>query len=303
MAKKGNKIDGVLVLNKPKGPTSTECLNRIKKHYKPQKIGHAGTLDPLADGILPVLLGRATKLAPYITSGYKIYKGELLLGMSTDTHDIEGQITAENSCTGVTEKQVVTEIEAWQGLTSQEVPAYSAAKHKGEPLYSLKRRGREVPEKKKEISIFRSKALQTNLPRVEFRVCCSPGTYIRSLAHSLGSRLGCGAVLNALTRECSHPFTLDQAVDLERLLSGDVHEYLLRLRDCLPDWPHYSISEEAARLVANGGALPVSSTPGFSGTEGKNAMLLGPEGKTLAIVQARQTDGQLRWTILRGLWT
>ncbi|MFP4657301.1 MAG: tRNA pseudouridine(55) synthase TruB [Desulfonatronovibrionaceae bacterium] len=303
MAAKGRQLHGVLVLSKPSGPTSTDCLNRLKRRFRPTKIGHAGTLDPLAEGVLPVLFGRATKLAPYITSGYKIYKGELLLGKSTDTYDIQGEITEENDISGITEEQVASEIDFWHTFTSQQVPAYSAAKHKGQPLYALKRRGQEVPEKTKEISIFRAKVLDMDLPRISFRVCCSPGTYIRSLAHSLGSRLGCGAVLTNLTRECSHPFTLDQSIGLDEIMDRDVNDHLIRLRDCLPDWSRFHLSSEAARLVGNGACLPVSATPGFLGSEGDKALLLGPDGRALAIVQAHKTDGQLRWAILRGLWT
>jgi len=303
MAKKGNPINGVLVLYKPSGPTSTDCLNQLKRQFRPRKIGHAGTLDPMAEGILPVLFGKATKLAPYIGSGFKIYKGEILLGKSTDTYDIQGTVTREADTAAITEEQVASEIDFWHKLTSQEVPAYSAAKHKGKPLYALKRSGQEVPEKTKEISIFRARILEMDLPRITFRVCCSPGTYIRSLAHSLGNRLGCGAVLTALTRECTHPFTLDQSIGLEEVLEKDVVKHLIRLRDCLPDWPQYKLSSESSRMVANGASLPVSTTPGFSGNEGEKAVLLDPEGRTLAIVQARETDGQLRWAILRGLWT
>ncbi|MFO7817470.1 MAG: tRNA pseudouridine(55) synthase TruB [Thermodesulfobacteriota bacterium] len=303
MARKGNQIDGVLVLYKPGGPTSTQCLNLLKRRFRPRKIGHAGTLDPMAEGVLPVLFGRATKLAAYITSGFKIYKGQLQLGIQTDTYDTQGAIIEEKDWSHITKEQVASEINFWQNLTEQPVPAYSAAKHKGQPLYALKRQGREVPQKKKEISIFRAEILDMDFPRITFRVCCSPGTYIRSLAHSLGSRLGCGAALSALTRECSHPFTLDQSTGLDEILNDDLNGHLIRVRDSLPDWPRYYLSSDAARQVMNGTAIPVSATPLFSGEIGEQALLLGPEGEALAVVTARESDARLRWAILRGLWT
>lgn len=147
------QCDGVLVLNKPSGPTSAACLNDIKHQLKQYKIGHAGTLDPLAQGVLLVMLGHGTKLAPYLTDRVKTYTGTFRLGMTTDTLDIQGEVTSESDVT-VSDEDVKREILYWKELTEQEVPAYSAAKHKGKPLYALAREGKETPVKIKPIVIL-----------------------------------------------------------------------------------------------------------------------------------------------------
>ena len=187
--------NGVLVLNKPSGPTSNRCITAIKRMGQ-KKIGHAGTLDPMAGGVLLVLLGQGTKLSGYLLGGgAKIYRGTLELGRETDTWDREGTVLAENGWDGISADAVRRDIASWTGSHMQPVPPYSAAKHNGRPLYSLARSGQDVPEKTKRVEISQAEVLSIELPAVSFRVKCSSGTYIRSLAHSLGMRLGCGAVL------------------------------------------------------------------------------------------------------------
>ncbi|MEF2145058.1 MAG: tRNA pseudouridine(55) synthase TruB [Desulfovibrionaceae bacterium] len=299
------QLDGLLVLNKPSGPTSAGCLGDIKHQLGQYKIGHAGTLDPMAQGVLLVLLGQATKIAPYLSEDSKTYLGEFRLGIRTDTYDIEGEILEELPV-DVTEEQVRKAILTWQDLTEQDVPAYSAAKHKGKPLYSLARAGEEVPVKTKTITIHAAEMLDVTLPVARFRVRCSTGTYIRSLVHSLGMRLGCGAVLTALTREESSPFRLDQAHSLADVLSEPERfgEKVIPLADALPHWAKHHLTEPLDGLVRNGTWLPVNEVPGklLFGFRDEQAMLLAPDGQPLALVQATLRDGQLKWAILRGLW-
>lgn len=299
------QVDGLLVLNKPSGPTSAACLNKIKHELGQGKIGHAGTLDPLAQGVLLVLLGQGTKIASYLTGGEKTYSGEMLLGRTTDTFDSEGSVVSEAEVRA-SEGEVAAAIRAWEGLTEQEVPAYSAAKHKGKPLYSLARAGEEVPVKTKTVTVFQAEPLEIRLPAARFRVRCSAGTYVRSLVHSLGTRLGCGAVLTQLTREASQPFGLDQAHDLDAVLGEPerFRERVIPLSETLPHWPRHRLSEPLAALVKNGAWLPVSEAAGqdLAGTPGDHAVFLGPDGRPLALVEAQPKDGQLRWSILRGLW-
>ena len=211
------QLDGVLVLNKPSGPTSARCLSALKRLGQ-RKIGHAGTLDPMASGVLLVLLGQGTKIASHLLAdGGKVYSGQLRLGLTTDTWDIQGEVLTESPWQQVTEADVRAEVAHWLTLHEQEVPAYSAAKHEGQSLYKLARKGKEVPKKVKSMEISQADVLEVELPFVRFRVACSSGTYIRSLAHSLGMRLGCGAVLTELTREYSHPFGLEVACGLDEL--------------------------------------------------------------------------------------
>ena len=203
---------GLLVVDKPRGLSSAQCTNRFKRLGQ-KKIGHAGTLDPMAQGVLLVLLGHATKISGYLMAGgVKAYQGTVRLGQTTDTWDADGQIIAEAPWNHVTAEAVADVIAGWVGTSEQPVPPYSAAKHQGQPLYKLSREGKETPLKIKTIEISRAEVLRVELPYVTFRVICSSGTYIRSLAHSLGTRLGCGAVLTELIREYSHPFGLDRGL-------------------------------------------------------------------------------------------
>ncbi len=296
-------LDAVLVLYKPSGPTSTDCLNQIKRLLGRVKIGHAGTLDPLAQGVLVVLFGTATKIAPYVTSGEKTYRGRLLLGVSTDTYDIQGAVTARASVEGLTPEQIRAEVLAWTGTFDQEVPGYSAAKHQGKPLYELARAGLETPVKVKPVTVYEAQILEVDLPRVSFRVRCSAGTYIRSLVHSLGTRLGCGATLEELVREASQPFTASMALPLEDILARPeiLEQRLIPLEDALPHWTRVVLDEEGEKLVRNGAWLPVSRT-GITAKEGDFALLLGADGKALALAEAKDRDRDRKWSILRGLW-
>jgi tRNA pseudouridine55 synthase len=298
------QLDGVLVLHKPGGPTSTDCLNKIKWNLGQKKIGHAGTLDPMATGVLVVLLGQGTKLANYLSADRKTYRGSLILGQATDTYDVQGTVLAEAAWNHLAPATVRSEILAWKGTMSQEVPPVSAAKHEGKPLYALHRAGKETPVKVKDITIFDVEILDLDLPRVTFRVTCSAGTYIRSLAHSLGMRLGCGAVLSELEREASHPFTLDQAHSLEAVLDSKdrLTDLVLPMTEALPHWPKLLLSKEHAALVQNGARLPVSLFPAYPAQAGDLALMLAPTQEPLALVEARQADQTLSWAILRGLW-
>jgi tRNA pseudouridine55 synthase len=196
------QLDGVLVLNKPRGLSSAACVGLIKRRLGQKKIGHAGTLDPLATGVLLVLLGQATKISGYLLeAGHKIYLATVKFGLETDTWDTEGRILRETALenalgSGALSLAVLKEeISGWVGTKRQQVPPYSAAKHQGRPLYELARKGLETPCKAKTVEILRAELEWFRPPSVCFRVACASGTYIRSLAHSLGIRFGCGAVL------------------------------------------------------------------------------------------------------------
>ena len=298
------QLDGVLVLHKPGGPTSTDCLNQIKRRLGQKKIGHAGTLDPMATGVLVVLLGQGTKLANYLSEDRKTYRGTLILGRTTDTYDVQGEILDEAPWEHLDPEAVRAEILSWLGTMSQEVPPVSAAKHQGKPLYALHRAGKEVPVKVKDVTIFEVEVLTMDLPTVSFRVTCSAGTYIRSLAHSLGKRLGCGAALSELVREASHPFTLAQAHDLETVLeSGDrLMELVLPMAEALPHWPKLALKSEQDQLVRNGAWLPVDLFPEYPAQAGDRALLLSPTRAPLALAEARLKGQVMSWAILRGLW-
>lgn len=289
------QMNGIVVLCKPSGPTSAQCLTVLKRQGQ-RKIGHAGTLDPMASGVLPVLLGQATKLSPYLLhSGRKIYSGRIRLGVTTDSWDMDGNIVAEGTFEHIGPRQLAEAVAGWLDLTEQEVPAYSAAKFQGQPLYKLARKGQHTPRKVKPIRVFEADILDVSMPYVGFRVSCASGTYIRSLAHSLGQRLGCGAALCQLTRECSHPFTLEQSVSLEELRQGLRPEHVLSMTTAAPHWPCVSLSDEEYARVRNGVALPVERAP-----DGHAFLCHGDE--PVAVARVVCDDGRQRYVIERGLW-
>ena len=291
--------DGVLVLRKPSGPTSAACIAKIKRHLGQKKIGHAGTLDPMASGILLVLLGQGTKLSGYLMhSGEKVYVGTVRLGLTTDTWDITGKVVAESDTSYVTPDMIENVVSLFIGDTEQEVPPYSAAKHEGKPLYALARKGLETPVKKKTVHISRAAVEWVDLPYFRFRVACSSGTYIRSLAHSLGMRLGCGATLTELTREYSHPFGLEYAHDLEEVLATPevFAERVASIADALPVWQRIRLTEDEIALVRNGVALP------FRGKDADSAILEDRGGIALALAKRAEHAGKKVWAVDRGLW-
>lgn len=292
---------GILLLNKPKGMSSAFAVGRLKKLGQ-KKIGHAGTLDPMATGLLIVLLGEATKISGYLLeNGEKTYSGTLELGKITDTWDAEGTVIEERDHTGVTEEMLKNAVESWLGTSMQEVPPYSAAKHNGQALYKLARAGKETPVKTKEIHISHTEVQWVNLPCMRFRVTCSSGSYIRSLAHSLGIRLGCGATLTELTREYSHPFHLQDAVTLEELQKNPelLDSRLIPMEKGLPNWRVIELSDREAKAVKNGNPVACAET---DFTENEKAFLQ-CRGVLLALAEAKRINHKPSWQILRGLAT
>ena len=306
---------GILVLDTPKGFSSARCVARLKRLGQ-KKIGHAGTLDPMATGVLLVLLGHATKLSGYLLEGgEKRYAGTLRLGLTTDTWDIEGAVVSESplpasgpdgsSWAGLPlEAAVRREVDAWLEVREQPVPPYSAAKHQGQPLYKLARAGKDVPAKVKSIRVSHAEVQWVDLPDVRFRVTCSSGSYIRSLAHSLGMRLGCGATLTELTREYSHPFGLDVAHSLDDVLAEPerLPQWVLPVAAALPRWSAFRVDARVAADLRNG--IPAAHRPEFGAFgAGERAVLHGADGEPLALAEARELDGRPVWAVLRGLFT
>ena len=292
------QLHGVLVINKSKGLSSNQCLMRIKRLGQ-KKIGHAGTLDPLADGGLIVLLGQATKISSFLLEGGgKVYRGVLKLGEVSDTWDSSGEILQRNTV-DVQNETIFSEIADWKNLTEQIVPPYSAAKFEGKPLYTLARQG-TIVTKKKSIKVTEAEVLNCDLPYVEFRVACSSGTYIRSLAHSLGMRLGCGALLSALTREYSYPFNLKDACRLEDIEAdfGVLIRNLKSIRSALPDFDCLEVPLMWLNAVKNGQNIP--TTVFREVIHSKHAILMS-ENCELAIATLN-TKHEHVWKITRGLW-
>ena len=193
-------MDGILNINKPAGKTSFAVVAMVKRLTGEKHVGHAGTLDPMATGVLPVCLGQATRLVEYLMDTTKTYRAEIELGVSTDSYDREGAVTQKCDASAVTLAQIETALNSFRGVITQIPPMYSAVKHQGKPLYELARAGIDVERKARTAKIYSLEIRDWQNPFLTIEVNCGKGTYIRSLANDLGQALGCGATLSALER-------------------------------------------------------------------------------------------------------
>lgn len=210
-------MDGFLNIKKPEGITSFGVVARARKITGEKKIGHGGTLDPAATGVLPILLGKATRMTDYLHLLPKTYNALIEAGITTDTYDKEGRVISRSDASRMTREKVEELLLTFKGPINQSVPSYSSAKFQGRPLYSLAREGISIPSRKKEIQIYEISLVSWQPPLFTIRVVCGKGTYIRSLAHELGQALGYGAVLNHLERESYGPFHVSEALFLDQL--------------------------------------------------------------------------------------
>jgi tRNA pseudouridine55 synthase len=212
-------MNGVLIIDKPEGVTSHDVVQFIRKKFRTPKVGHFGTLDPMATGVLPIALGKATRFGQFISSSPKVYEGTMRFGFATNTYDRDGTpMTEESPLDGDVEKVMQSLI----GVLDQVPPPFSAKKIGGVPSYKLARKNRAIEIPASRVQIERFDMMELNAPWMKFRVVCSPGTYIRSLAHDLGQRLGCGAHLTALRRTQSGDFRIENAEPLDTCSASDI---------------------------------------------------------------------------------
>ncbi len=249
-------MDGLIVVDKPAGLTSHDVVLKIRNLLGVRKIGHAGTLDPLATGVLLITVGQATRLFPYLSGTDKTYTGEIRLGQATDTYDSEGQPEGPESCDFPAEKELLEAASSFVGEISQLPPPFSAKKINGQPAFKLARQGLRPELNPVKVIIYRFLIIDYSPPLVGFLVECSSGTYIRSLAHELGQKLGCGAHLSALRRVASGLYTQEEALSLEKIeeLSRQraYDRFLLPLDGLLPDYPAIWLDEHGARAFTHG---------------------------------------------------
>ncbi len=211
---------GVLIVDKPAGLTSHDVVDRLRRRFGWRKVGHAGTLDPLATGILVILVGKATRAQQQFLNDDKAYRGVMVLGAETTTHDAEGEVVARHEGPlGVTREALEEAFAAFRGEVRQLPPMVSAVKHKGKPLYKYARRGQEIAREERTIVVRRLVLLDWREPEAEFEVECSKGTYVRTLAHDIGKRLGVGGYLKTLRRTRSGAFAESQARPLDEILA------------------------------------------------------------------------------------
>ncbi len=265
---------GVINVDKPQGKTSHDIVAAVRRIIGSKKVGHTGTLDPLATGVLPILIGEATRLSEYLLESDKAYRAEIDFGYMTDTLDITGTVTARVEDFDITPAQFEECLAAFRGKIMQTPPAYSALKHQGKPLYKYAREGRPVIKEAREVTIYELKVLKLQLPqRASLYVRCSKGTYIRSLIDDIGKMLGCGAVMRALCRVQSGAFTLNSAVQLDELTAENYAACLIQMTDAVAHLPRVAIDEADVKRIQNGQRITASAEC----ADGALA-LLGPKG-------------------------
>ncbi len=252
-------MDGFINLLKPIGPTSFQAVSSVKRITGEKKAGHTGTLDPGAAGVLPICLGKATKLASLLTETKKIYRAEITFGMVTDTQDLQGKVL-ERSRANVSRQEIEVLLREFRGKQMQTPPMYSAVKHRGKRLYQLAREGLEVERRPRTIEVYSIELVDYFPPdRAIIQVECSKGTYIRTLCHDIGARAGCGAVMSCLVRLYTGGFSLDNAVTIEELEShaqrGTLQSLVLPMDYPLQDMPEVLIKEDSLRFALNGNPL------------------------------------------------
>lgn len=265
-------ISGLVIIDKPAGMTSHDVVDHIRRQFSITRVGHLGTLDPMATGVLPVCLGKATRLAQYITGSPKEYLGELRFGFSTTTYDHEGSATSPECPLTAQAGEVHTAMRTLTGRLSQVPPAYSAKKIGGVPSHRLARQGKIIEPQPCQVEVYEFEMTKFDPPSMQFRVACSPGTYIRSLAHDLGQVLECGAHLTSLRRTRSGEFTVAQAIPLARISRTDVTP----IEELLESWPRVDVSDIDEQKVRHGNQILCEA-------QGQFARIFNKRGEFLAV--------------------
>jgi tRNA pseudouridine55 synthase len=280
---------GLLIVDKPVGPTSHQVVNVVRRGTGIRKVGHAGTLDPRASGVLVLCLGSATRLSEYLSVASKRYQALVRFGSATETYDAEGEVVHQTG-NAPNRKEIEEILPNFMGEINQVPPPYSAIKVKGAKAYELAREGKEVELEPRTITIYDLQLLSYKPPDLALEIECSAGTYIRSLAHDLGEHLSTGAHLAALRRVKAGPFTIDDAIPFPKLEVGFMvdkwERYIVPARDALPDFPIVEISHEDLEHIKFGHRI--SATPGSSGL----ARAISSDGELIAILEAVE-DGTL----------
>jgi tRNA pseudouridine55 synthase len=278
-------LDGVIVVNKPEGWTSHDVVAKMRGIAGTRRVGHLGTLDPIATGVLPVMIGQTTRLAQFWSQSEKAYESVIRLGFATTTYDRQGEPTGPDTHPNVTAEQVEACLATMRGEIDQVPPPVSAKKINGVPAYKLARQNVEFELAAVRVTIYELTLVELNGTALKVRVRCSPGTYIRTIAHQLGIPLGCGAHVEELTRTKSGPFGIEQAFTIERLQYlkdvGELESAVLKSQDLLPHFPSVFVDEITTAQIRQGRDFSVSPFRANPGTEHVKA--IGPDGALVAI--------------------
>jgi len=258
-------MDGILNINKATGMTSHDVVARIRKLLKQKRVGHAGTLDPAASGVLPICIGQGTRVAEYLSESGKAYQAEILFGIVTDTYDSEGTIVRTTDVAELTLAEIEAVLPQFLGPQMQLPPLYSAIKLQGQPAYKRMRAGEEITLEARPVEIYQLQILDWQPPRLTLAIECSKGTYIRSLAYDLGEHLGCGAHLSALVRTRSGPFTLSESVTLaqiaEAIEQGSIAQLVQPADTALQNYPALHLDASTVERVLHGNAFHYAEQP------------------------------------------
>ncbi|MDM0979328.1 tRNA pseudouridine(55) synthase TruB [Clostridium perfringens] len=246
-------MNGVINIYKNTGMTSFDVVAMVRRVAKMKKVGHTGTLDPAASGVLPVCLGKATKIIDYIMENKKVYRVNLKLGMVTDTYDLEGEVLREEDASHITKDEILNCINSFVGTIDQVPPMYSALKQNGVRLYELARQGIEVHREARKITIYSIENIKIESnDNIQMDVCCSKGTYIRSLCYDIGEKLNVGATMTALERIQNGPFTKEEAINIEDLTKELLEKHIISIEKALDSFEKITVNEKFGKLLRNG---------------------------------------------------
>ena len=289
-------MNKVVNLYKPKGPTSFDMVQKVKGILGVKKAGHIGTLDPEAEGMLPICLNRSTRIIPFLTSQFKVYEAEMKLGTATDTQDATGKVIAEGSAETVEEDLLRAVLKKFEGPQQQIPPMYSAKKKNGIPLYKLARSGITIERNPVPIHIYSIDLISLNDDRATFTVQCSSGTYIRTLCNDIGERLGCFAHMSRLIRTQVGIFKRETSVTLENLeraaREGELSSVLMQQEDALEFLPFITIKKDFSKLLTNGIAVSRKSVASISEPIRTEALYraMSEDGRLLAVLESKYDE-------------
>ena len=295
-------MNGILNIFKPKGISSHQVVKEVRNILNIPKVGHTGTLDPSASGVLLICLGQATKIAEFLVGMKKNYQGEMTLGITTDSQDAEGKIIGKKEVgTDIDEKRIRDIFQKYEGTISQIPPMFSAAHYKGKRLYRLARKGIEVKRSPKEVKIYQFNLInydQRINPIVKFEVVCSKGTYVRTLCNDIGNELGCGAHLSSLIRKKVGNFSIEDSINLEEFREDKTlgKRYLVSIDSALGGLKKITVKNEATKTVLNGGVVSSGQIVGIpeelkTGKD-KFIKMFDAKGNLLSIGTSIKEDGE-----------
>ena len=282
-------MDGIVIVDKPQGWTSQDVTARLRRVFGTRRIGHGGTLDPMATGVLPVFVGRATRAVEFFEHAEKTYETVLRLGITTDTEDMTGTVLTEENVS-FTEEQLQETLAAFRGEILQIPPMYSALKVNGQKLCDLARKGKTVARQPRPITIHELTLVERGENTLRLRVCCSKGTYIRTLCKDIGEKLGCGGCMESLRRVAAGEYTIDEAVPLQTLLDTEEPEKYLRDVDTMfRNYPAVTLTSNQETRCRNGNAFSVSLAPGTYraySQDGEFLMLAKVDGGVMSTIKS-----------------